>query len=144
VVGGGVTHEGEQYVVVPPGVVPRGEIQHDRDERTNVLHAGNLDMDVDDDGDLIVIHFLHVGGGGDHGIEFLPELGGLGSLTVIVSGHWRWWHGTPSGGVTHRRCNGSRESSRPLEFEGSGSRKKPRLRLSCWREACHRILDGLY
>jgi hypothetical protein len=55
VVGGGVTPEGEQYIVVPPGVVPGGEIQHDRDERTNVLHADSLDVDVDDDGDLVVI-----------------------------------------------------------------------------------------
>jgi hypothetical protein len=32
-----------------------GEVQHDYDERTNVLYAGGLDMDVDNDGGLIVI-----------------------------------------------------------------------------------------
>jgi hypothetical protein len=50
-----VTPEGEQDVVAPPGVVRGGEVQQDRDKRTDVLHGGGLDVDVDDDGGLIVI-----------------------------------------------------------------------------------------
>jgi hypothetical protein len=33
-----------------------------------------------------VVLLLHVGGGGDHGVEFLPELGGLGSLAGVIGG----------------------------------------------------------
>jgi hypothetical protein len=51
----GVTPEGEQYVVVPPSVVRGGEVQRDRDKRMNVLHVGGLDMDISDDGSLVVI-----------------------------------------------------------------------------------------
>jgi hypothetical protein len=40
---------------MPPGVVRGGEVQRDRDERTDVLHAGGLDMDVGDDGGFVVI-----------------------------------------------------------------------------------------
>jgi hypothetical protein len=47
--------EGERDVVVPPGVVQGGEVQCDRDERTDVLHAGGLDAEVGDDGSLVVI-----------------------------------------------------------------------------------------
>jgi hypothetical protein len=50
-----VTPEGEQDVVTPLGIVRRREVQHDRLERMNVLHAGSLDVDVGDDGSLIVI-----------------------------------------------------------------------------------------
>jgi hypothetical protein len=50
-----VTPEGEQDVVTPLGIVRRWEVQHDRLERMNVLHAGSLDVDVGDDGSLIVI-----------------------------------------------------------------------------------------
>jgi hypothetical protein len=32
-----------------------GEIQHDRDERTDVMHVGGLDVDVGDDGGLVVV-----------------------------------------------------------------------------------------
>jgi hypothetical protein len=32
--------------------------------------------------------------GGDHVIEFLSELGGLGSLAGVVGGHRMWFHGT--------------------------------------------------
>jgi hypothetical protein len=31
---------------------------------------------------------------GDHVIEFLSELGGLGSLAGVVGGHRMWFHGT--------------------------------------------------
>jgi hypothetical protein len=54
-VGEGVTPKGEQYIVAPPDVVRGGEVQRVRDERTNVLHAGGLDMDVGDDGGLVVV-----------------------------------------------------------------------------------------
>jgi hypothetical protein len=40
---------------------------------------------------------LHVGG--DHGVEFLPELGGLGSLAGVIGGHQRWCHDAQ--GVVH-------------------------------------------
>jgi hypothetical protein len=50
-----VTFEGEQYVVAPPGVVCGGEVQRDRDERTDVLYVDGLDVDVDDDGGFVVI-----------------------------------------------------------------------------------------
>jgi hypothetical protein len=33
-----------------------------------------------------VVLLLHVDGGGDHGVEFLPELGGLGSLVGVIGG----------------------------------------------------------
>jgi hypothetical protein len=36
-----------------------------------------------------IVLLLHVGGGGDHGIEFLSQLGGLGSLAGVVGGHRR-------------------------------------------------------
>jgi hypothetical protein len=54
-VGEGVTREGEQYDVVPSGVVRGGKFQRDRDERMNVLHAGGLDVDIGDDNGLVVI-----------------------------------------------------------------------------------------
>jgi hypothetical protein len=54
VIGERVTTEGED-IVAPPGVVCRGEVQCDPDERTDVLYAGGLDMDVGDDSDLVVI-----------------------------------------------------------------------------------------
>jgi hypothetical protein len=50
-----VMPEGEQDVVVPLGLVHGGEVQRDRDERTDVLHASVLDVDVGDDGSLVVI-----------------------------------------------------------------------------------------
>jgi hypothetical protein len=50
----GVTLEGEPYIVVPPGVVHGGEVQCDRDERTDVLHASGLDVDIGDDDGLVV------------------------------------------------------------------------------------------
>jgi hypothetical protein len=50
-----VTPKGEQEVVMPPGIVRGGEVQRDWDEKTDVLHVGGLDMDVGDDGSLIVI-----------------------------------------------------------------------------------------
>jgi hypothetical protein len=65
-----------------------------------------------------VIPFLH---GGDHGVELLPELGGLGSLAVVIGSHRRWWRGTPRGGAAHRRCSRRREGGRPLGFERSES-----------------------
>jgi hypothetical protein len=44
-----VTPEGEQDIVAPSGVV-HGEVQRDRDERTDVLHGGGgLDVDAGDD-----------------------------------------------------------------------------------------------
>jgi hypothetical protein len=55
VVGEGVTPNGEQYVVAPPGIVRGGEVQRDRDERTDVLHTSGLNVDVADDGGLIVV-----------------------------------------------------------------------------------------
>jgi hypothetical protein len=71
-----------------------------------------------------VVPFLRVGGSGDHGVEFLPELNGLDSLVVVVGGHRSWWHGTQGGGTAHRRCSRRREGARPLGFEKSGSEKK--------------------
>jgi hypothetical protein len=69
-----------------------------------------------------VVPFLHVGGG-DHDVEFLLELGGLGSLTIVISGHWGWWRGTPRGGVVHRKCSRRRQGGKLLGFERSGSEK---------------------
>jgi hypothetical protein len=61
-----VTPEGEQDVVAPPCIVRGGEVQRDRDERIDDLHAGSLDVDVGDDGGLIVIiqRSRVTGGGG--------------------------------------------------------------------------------
>jgi hypothetical protein len=50
-----VTPDGEQDVVVPSGVVRGGEVKRDRGERTDVLNASDLDVDVGDDGSLVVI-----------------------------------------------------------------------------------------
>jgi hypothetical protein len=50
-----VTPEGEQDVVAPAGIVQRGEVQRDQDERTDVLHAGGLDVDVVNDSSLVVV-----------------------------------------------------------------------------------------
>jgi hypothetical protein len=69
------------------------------------------------------VPFVHGDGGGDLGIEFLPELGGLGSLAIIIGGHRRWWRSTPRGSVVHRRCSRRREDDEPLGFERSGSKK---------------------
>jgi hypothetical protein len=55
VVGEGVTPKGEQCIVAPPGVVRGGEVQRERDKRTNVLHASSLDVDVGDDYSLVVV-----------------------------------------------------------------------------------------
>jgi hypothetical protein len=44
--------------------------------------------DGEDSGVGGVVPFLT--GGNDHGIKFLSELGGLGSLAVIISDHRRW------------------------------------------------------
>jgi hypothetical protein len=55
VIGERVTPESEQDIVTPPGIVSGGEVQRDRDERTDVLHSGGLDVDVGDDGNLVVI-----------------------------------------------------------------------------------------
>jgi hypothetical protein len=63
-VGEGVTPKGEQYIVGPPGVVRGGEVQCDRGERTYVLHADSLDMDVGDDGGLVVVIQQSSGTGG--------------------------------------------------------------------------------
>jgi hypothetical protein len=54
-IGERITPEGEQDAVTPPGVVQGGEVQHDREERTDVLYAGGLDVDVGDDSGLVVI-----------------------------------------------------------------------------------------
>jgi hypothetical protein len=40
---------------VPSGVVRGGEVKRDRDERTDVLNASDLDVDVGDGGSLVVI-----------------------------------------------------------------------------------------
>jgi hypothetical protein len=42
-----------------------------------------------------IVLFLH--GGGNHGVEFLPELGDLGSLAGVIGGHRRWCHGAVTG-----------------------------------------------
>jgi hypothetical protein len=60
-----------------------------------------------------IVHLLCVGGGGDHGIEFLPKLGSLGSLSGVIGGHRRWCHGAYGGGAGHQRCSGRREGGRP-------------------------------
>jgi hypothetical protein len=60
-----------------------------------------------------VIPFLRGSSNGDHGVELLLELSGLGSLKVVVGSHRRWWRDTPRGGVAHRSCNGRREGGRP-------------------------------
>jgi hypothetical protein len=55
VIGERLTPKGEQDVVAPLGVVRGGEVQRDRDERMDILHASGLDVDVGDDGDLVVV-----------------------------------------------------------------------------------------
>jgi hypothetical protein len=90
------------------------------DGRTLVLLKEH--SDGKDPGAGGVVPFLHSGGGGDHGIEFLLKLGSLGSLAVVVGGHRRWWHDTQGGNAAHQRCSGRREGGRPLGFERS--RKK--------------------
>jgi hypothetical protein len=70
-----------------------------------------------------VILLLRVDDGDDHGIEFLSELDGLGSLTCVVSGHRTWCHGARGGSVDHQRCSERREGGRPLGFERNGSKK---------------------
>jgi hypothetical protein len=70
-----------------------------------------------------IVLLLRVGDDGDHGVEFLPELGGLGSLVGVVGGHQRWCRGAQEGGMDHRRCSGRREGGKPLGFERSGSEK---------------------
>jgi hypothetical protein len=47
--------EGEQYVVVPSGVVHGGEVQRDRGERTYVFYTSGLDADIGNDRSLVVI-----------------------------------------------------------------------------------------
>jgi hypothetical protein len=42
-----------------------------------------------------IVLFLH--GGGNHGVEFLPELGDLGSLAGVIGGHRRWCRGAVTG-----------------------------------------------
>jgi hypothetical protein len=50
---------------MPPCIVCEGEIQCERDERTGVLNAGGLDMDVgNDDGLIVVVRWSSVTGGG--------------------------------------------------------------------------------
>jgi hypothetical protein len=49
---------------VPLCVIRGGEVQHDQDERTNVLHTDVLDVDVSDDSGLVVVVRLTGGRGG--------------------------------------------------------------------------------
>jgi hypothetical protein len=65
VIGERVMPDGEQDVVAPSGVVRGGEVQHDRDERKDVLHTDSLDVDVgDDSGIVFVIRRSSMTGGG--------------------------------------------------------------------------------
>jgi hypothetical protein len=68
-IGERVTHEGEQDIVMPPGVVRGEEVQCDRDVRTDVLNVDGLDMNVGDDGSLVVaVRRSSTTGGGRGGI----------------------------------------------------------------------------
>jgi hypothetical protein len=53
-------------------------------------------------GEVRLLLHVSVGDGVDHGVEFLPELGSLGSLAGIISGHRRWCRGAQVGGVVTR------------------------------------------
>jgi hypothetical protein len=55
-------------------------------------HSGGKDSGASD-----IVPFLRVGGNDDHGVEFLPKLGGLGSLAVIVVA-------IGGGGVAHQEA----------------------------------------
>jgi hypothetical protein len=83
---------------------------------------------------------LRVSGGGDHGVEFLPKLGGLDRLAFVVGGHQRRCHGAKGGITVHLRCNGRREGDMPLVFERSESEKNLSSDYHVG-EACRRILD---
>jgi hypothetical protein len=83
---------------------------------------------------------LCVSGGGDHGVEFLSKLGGLGSLGFVVGGHQRRCHGAKGGITVHLRCNGRREGDMPLVFERSESKNNLTFDYHVG-EACHRILN---
>jgi hypothetical protein len=62
--------KGEKHVVTPTGVMCGRGVQHDRDKRTDVQHVGSLDVEVGNDGSLIVggvrgeggVTGLHLGG----------------------------------------------------------------------------------
>jgi hypothetical protein len=86
-----------------------------------LLQESGGDKDLDTGG---VVLLLHVGDGGDHGIEFLSELGSLGILVGIVDGHRRWCRGAQGDSADHLRCSRRRVGSRPLGFQRSGSKKK--------------------
>jgi hypothetical protein len=114
VVGEGVTSEGEQYVVAPSGIVCGGEVQCDRDERTDVLHASGLDMDVGDDGSLIVIvrrSRATDGGGGrgrgfDQGYCGASLLGEDGSRALLLLQERGGGEDLSTGGIVPFLCVG--------------------------------------
>jgi hypothetical protein len=94
-----VTTEGEQNIVAPLGVVRGGVVQRDRDERMNILHVDGLDVDVGDDGNLVVIvrQSSVTGGGqgwhrrrrldqGHRGVGFLGEEGSCALLLLQKRG----------------------------------------------------------
>jgi hypothetical protein len=57
-----------------------------------------------------VVLLLCVSGGGDHGVEFLPE---LGSLADVIRGHRRWCRGAQGDGVvTGEAAEGERAACR--------------------------------
>jgi hypothetical protein len=44
----GISHQGQQHVVTPPGVVVERDIQNDVHEGTHVWHRNHLDVEVGD------------------------------------------------------------------------------------------------
>jgi hypothetical protein len=59
-----------------------------------------------------IILLLRVGGGSGHGVDFLSELSGLGSLADVIGNHRRWCRGAQGGSVGHRRCSKKRGGGR--------------------------------
>jgi hypothetical protein len=53
-IGESIPSEGEKHVVTPTDIMCGRRVQHDRDERMDVWHAGSLDVEVGDDGSLVV------------------------------------------------------------------------------------------
>jgi hypothetical protein len=53
-IGESIPSEGEKHDVTPTHVMCGRGVQHDRDEQTDVRHAGSLDVEVGDDSSLVV------------------------------------------------------------------------------------------
>jgi hypothetical protein len=53
VVGEGISRQGQQHVVTPPGIVVGRGVQNNVHEGTNIRHRSHLDVEVGDDGVFI-------------------------------------------------------------------------------------------